>query len=49
MGNNSEHDSEEEAPGGEIPEATVQHTVQSKAKCWLFFGVPKKGMKKKNI
>ena len=36
MGNNSEHDSEEEAPGGEIPEAAVQHTVQSKAKCWLF-------------
>ena len=36
MGNNSEHDSEEEAPGSEIPEAAVKHTVQSKTKCWLF-------------
>ena len=44
MDTNSEQDSEE-ASGGETPQAGVKHNVHSKTKCWLFFAVPKKGMK----
>ena len=37
MGNISKEETEEEIPGGGIPEPAETRCVSSKTKCWLFF------------
>ena len=45
MGNISEEETEEEIPGGGIPEPAKTRCVSSKTKCWLFLKSPTKVLK----